>query len=304
MGGTTRPALPREQRPASLPFPLRALPVRTTGGDPISLDINEAHGVEGLRNIAAGSAGRQSRRTSSASPPDRRSSVMGANSRISASCSSLPADAKRGVSRRRRIDSDTLVSVVMSSVWCRIASELCCMCISRREMRAPMSSLTWGESEGERAWEADIVVVCACGAHGKVSCSQYLHYGTGPHTTGSRRELGCRWVLENEAVLHGQQRSDPPSMGAEGQSHSPPGRSTSPPHCPTDPWTRAHTAPPTCRLRVRGPRPRNVAHARRDCPRGNRTPPLSPPWGAHSGMRAMARGAEWADPRGSCHQPR
>jgi hypothetical protein len=77
------------------------------------------------------------------------------------------------------------------------------MCISRREMRAPTSSLTGGASEGEPALEADIVVVCACGAHGKVSCRQYLHYGTGPHTTGSRRACGCRGVLENEAVLHG-----------------------------------------------------------------------------------------------------
>jgi hypothetical protein len=155
------------------------------------------------RRAADAIAAPRSRRTSSASPLDCRSSVMGANSRTAASCSSPLADAKRGASRRRRIDSETLVSVAMSSAWCRIASEFCCMCISRREMRAPMSSLTWGASEGEPAWGADIVVVCACGAHGKVRCRHYLHYGTGPHATGSRRARGCRGVLENEAVLHG-----------------------------------------------------------------------------------------------------
>jgi hypothetical protein len=148
------------------------------------------------RRAAEAITASRSRRTSSASPPDRRSSVMDANSCRAASCSSPPANAKEGVSRPQRIDS-------MSSDWCSIASELCCMCISRREMRAPMSSLTGGASEGELAWEADIVVVCACGAHGKVSCRQYLHYGTGPHTTGSRRACGCRGVLENEEVLHG-----------------------------------------------------------------------------------------------------
>ena len=41
------------------------------------------------------------------------------------------------------------------------------------------------------------------------------------------------------------------------------GWSTSPPHGPTDPWTRANTAPPRCRVPGRGPQPGNTAHARR-----------------------------------------
>ena len=102
--------------------------------------------------------------------------------------------------------------------------------------------------------------------------------------TASNSAIGRLWVWEVSHI-------------------APPGWSTSPPHGPTDPWTRAHTAQPTCRLRGRGPRPRNGAHARRDCPRGCRTQPLSPHMGAHSGTRVMELGAEWADPRGSCHQP-
>jgi hypothetical protein len=63
-----------------------------------------------------------------------------------------------------------------------------------------------------------------------------------------------------------------------GVSHiAPPGWSTSPPHGPTDPWSRAHTAPPRCRLRGRGRRPGNTAHARR--PRAAvRTRPLPRCW--------------------------
>jgi hypothetical protein len=230
------------------------------------------------------------------SPPDRRSSVMGANSCRAASCSSPPVNAKGGVSRRRRIDS-------MSAAWCRIASELCCMCNSRREMRAPTSSLTGGASEGEPSWEADIVVVCACGAHGKVSCRQYLHYGTGPHTTGSRRACGCRGVLENEAVLHGQQRSDRPSMGVGGQPHSPPGlvRISPPrPHRPMDACTHSSTKVQVARART------STGQHRTRMPRarGSQDATPAPLLGAPSGMRAMARGAASADPRGSCHQPR
>ena len=102
--------------------------------------------------------------------------------------------------------------------------------------------------------------------------------------------------------MHGQQRSDPPSMGVEGQSHSPPGPSTSPPHGPTDPWTLAHTAPPTCRLRVRGPgTAQRCTRMPRACGSQDATP--APLLDAHSGTRAMARGAVSADPRGSCHQP-
>jgi hypothetical protein len=92
-------------------------------------------------------------------------------------------------------------------------------------------------------------------------------------------------------------------MGVEGQSHSPPGPSTSPPHGPTDPWTRAHTAPPTCRLRVRGPGTAQRC-TRMPCARGSQDATPAPLLGAHSGMRAMARGLVSADPRGSCHQPR
>jgi hypothetical protein len=101
------------------------------------------------RRAAEAIAAPRSRRTSSAFPPDRRSSVMGANSCRAASCSSPPVNAKGSVARRRRIDS-------MSSAWCRIASKLCCMCNSRREMRAPKSSLTGGASEGEPSLEADM----------------------------------------------------------------------------------------------------------------------------------------------------
>jgi hypothetical protein len=43
-------------------------------------------------------------------------------------------------------------------------------------------------------------------------------------------------------------------------------------------------------------------HAARPRPAGRR--PTAPMLGAPSGMRAMARGAASADPRGSCHQPR
>jgi len=89
-----------------------------------------------------------------------------------------------------------------------------------------------------------------------------------------------------------------------GVSHiAPPGWSTSPPHGPTDPWTRANTAPPRCRLPVRGPQPGNTAHARR-APSAAGRRPTAPMPGAPSGMRAMAQGAASADPRGSCHQPR
>ena len=103
--------------------------------------------------------------------------------------------------------------------------------------------------------------------------------------------------------MHGQQRSDPPSMGVEGQSHSPPGPSTSPPHGPTDPWTLAHTAPPTCRLRVRRPgTAQRCTHTQRA--RGSQDATPAPLLGAHSGMQSMTRGAVSADPRGSCHQPR
>jgi hypothetical protein len=191
----------------------------------------------------------------------------------------------------------------MSSFWCRMASELCCMYISRREMRAAMSSLAGGASGGEPTLGADIVVVCACGAHGNVSCRQYLHYGTGPHTTGSRRACGCRGVLENEAVLHGQQRSDPPSMGVEGQSHRPlrtvhvsPPR----PHGPMGACTHSSTKVQVARART------STGQHRTRTPRarGSQDATPAPLLGAPSGMRAMARGAVSADPRGSCHQPR
>jgi hypothetical protein len=56
-----------------------------------------------------------------------------------------------------------------------------------------------------------------------------------------------------------------------------PGWSTSPPHGPTDPWTRANTAPPRCRLPGRGPRPGKTAHARR-APSAVRTRPLPRCW--------------------------
>ena len=82
-----------------------------------------------------------------------------------------------------------------------------------------------------------------------------------------------------------------------------PGWSTSPPHGPTDPWTRAHTAPPTCRLRVRGPGTAQRC-TRMLSARGSQDATPAPLLGAHSGTRAMARGAVSADPRGSCHQPR
>ena len=81
------------------------------------------------------------------------------------------------------------------------------------------------------------------------------------------------------------------------------GWSTSPPHGPTDPWTRANTAQPTCRLRVRGPgTAQHCTRTPRACGSQDATP--APLLDAHSGTRAMARGAVSADPRGSCHQPR
>lgn len=92
-------------------------------------------------------------------------------------------------------------------------------------------------------------------------------------------------------------------MGVGSQPHSPPELVRISPPRPTDPWTRANTAPPRCRLPVRGPRPGNTAHARR-APSAAGRRPTAPMPGAPSGMRAMARGAASADPRGSCHQPR
>ena len=92
-------------------------------------------------------------------------------------------------------------------------------------------------------------------------------------------------------------------MGVGSQPHSPPELVRISPPRPTDPWTRANTAPPRCRLPVRGPRPGNTAHARR-APSAAGRRPTAPMLGAPSGMRAMAQGAASADPRGSCHQPR
>ena len=92
-------------------------------------------------------------------------------------------------------------------------------------------------------------------------------------------------------------------MGVGSQPHSPPELVRISPPRPTDPWTRANTAPPRCRLPVRGPRPGNTAHARR-APSAAGRRPTAPMPGAPSGMRAMAKGAASADPRGSCHQPR
>jgi hypothetical protein len=60
--------------------------------------------------------------------------------------------------------------------------------------------------------------------------------------TASNAAIGRLWVWEVSHI-------------------APPGWSASPPHGPTDPWTRAHTAPPRCRLRGRGRRPGNTAHA-------------------------------------------
>ena len=62
-------------------------------------------------------------------------------------------------------------------------------------------------------------------------------------------------------------------MGVGSQPHSPPELVRISPPRPTDPWTRANTAPPRCRLRGRGPRPGNTAHARR-APSAVRTRPL------------------------------
>ena len=62
-------------------------------------------------------------------------------------------------------------------------------------------------------------------------------------------------------------------MGVGSQPHSPPELVRISPPRPTDPWTRANTAPPRCRLPGRGPRPGNTAHARR-APSAVRTRPL------------------------------
>jgi hypothetical protein len=62
-------------------------------------------------------------------------------------------------------------------------------------------------------------------------------------------------------------------MGVGSQPHSPPELVRISPPRPTDPWTRANTAPTRCRLPVRGPRPGNTAHARR-APSAVRTRPL------------------------------
>jgi hypothetical protein len=49
---------------------------------------------------------------------------------------------------------------------------------------------------------------------------------------------------------------------------------------------------------------RATPHTHAARPRPARRRPTAPMLGAPSGMRAMARGAASADPRGSCHQPR
>jgi hypothetical protein len=92
-------------------------------------------------------------------------------------------------------------------------------------------------------------------------------------------------------------------MGVGSQPHSPPELVRISPPRPTDPWTRANTAQPTCRLRVRGPgTAQRCTRMPRACGSQDATP--APLLDAHSGTRAMARGAVSADPRGSCHQPR
>jgi hypothetical protein len=93
-------------------------------------------------------------------------------------------------------------------------------------------------------------------------------------------------------------------MGVRDQSRRPLGRSTSPPHCPTDPWARAHTDRPTCRFRGLCLNHATRQHACR-APCGNSgLRGLSRCWVCRRGIREMALGTESADPRGSCHQPR
>ncbi len=161
----------------------------------------------------------------------------------------------------------------MSSAWCRIASELCCMCISRREMREPMSFLIWDASEGEPAWEADIVVVCACGAHGKVSCRQYLGFVSARTIKGRSSSL---WYRPSH---YGQPPGARLPLGfgkrVGVQSHSPPGLvhiSPPRPHRPMDACTHSSTNVQVARARTRysATLHTHAAHPRKsgrdDCP--------------------------------------
>ena len=130
----------------------------------------------------------------------------------------------------------------------------CTHLLSARSRRNHMQQ-SWGTSWKRQACTA-LSARCLKRTQGAKDC------------TASRAAIHCPWAL--------------------GVSQRPPGRSTYPPHCPTDPWACVQTTPSTCRLLVHGPRLSNVAHARRDCPRGSRTRPLSPTLVAHSGMREMA----------------
>ena len=91
-------------------------------------------------------------------------------------------------------------------------------------------------------------------------------------------------------------------MGVEGQSHSPLGLvhiSPPRPHRPMDACTHSSTKVQVARART------STGQHRTRTPRalGSQDATPAPLPGAPSGMRAMARGAASADPRGSCHQP-
>jgi len=143
-----------------------------------------------------------------------------------------------------------------------------------------------------------------CGAHGKVSCRQYLHYGTGPYATGSRRARGCRGVLENEAVLHGQHAAVS-RLRAGGVGHEP--SRTVPfaprPHRPTDACTYSSINMQVARKRTSPARPAR-AHRAGLRVRTRRNPRLRF-WSAHSWCASDGVGSGMGRPSwGSCHQPR